>query len=75
MKNKVINEIHDIAVISFTLPTFITLAVSPLWWDVEPLKVFAAYLLGMIATAAVCAAISIKDEMERTGRTECGERR
>lgn len=75
MENKVINEIRDIATISLTLPTFITLSVSPLWWDVEPIKVFAAYLLGIIVTAAVCAAISVRDETERMKRAEQRRRR
>lgn len=66
MKSKIAEEIKLIALLSITIPTAVLLTLSPLWWAVEPIKVFAGYLLGIIGTAALLGAISVHDEMEQT---------
>lgn len=66
MSNKLVEELKLIAMISIALPTFVMLAISPLWWSIDSIKVFAGYLLGIILTAALLGAISIFDETNKT---------
>lgn len=70
MKSKIAEEIKLIALLSITIPTAVLLTLSPLWWAVEPVKVFAGYLLGIIGTAALLGAISVHDEAEQARERE-----
>ncbi len=62
---KLAEELKLIALLAFLIPTAVTLTLSPLWWECEPIKVFAAYLLGIIGTAALLVTISVHDEKEQ----------
>lgn len=73
MKSKVAEEIKLIALLSITIPTAVMLTLSPLWWYVASIKVFAGYLLGIIGTAALLGAISIHDEVQ-TAKEKCNGR-
>ena len=65
MKSKLAEEIKLIALLSVLLPTAVLLSTPALWWDCEPIKVLAGYLLGIIGTAAVLGGISLYDEAEK----------
>lgn len=65
MRNKLVSELKLIAELSITIPTAVMLTTPALWWEVEPIKVFAAYLLGIIGTAALLGTISVHDEIQR----------
>lgn len=65
MKSKVAEEIKLIALLAIVIPTAVTLTLSPLWWYVASIKVFAGYLLGIIGTAALLGAISVYDEDQK----------
>lgn len=65
MKSKLAEEIKLIALLSITIPTAVLLTLSPLWWYVDSLKVFAVYLLGIIGTAALLGAVSVHDETSK----------
>lgn len=67
-KSKVAEEIRLIAEISVAFPTFLWVALSPLWWHVEPIKVLVGYLLTVVGTVALCAVISVRDELEQEKR-------
>ena len=41
MKSKVAEEIKLIALLSYAIPTAVLLVTPALWWEVEPIKVFA----------------------------------
>ena len=58
-------EIKLIALLALAIPTAVMLTTPALWWEVEPLKVFACWLLGIIGTAALLGAISVHDETEK----------
>lgn len=68
MKSKLAEEIKLIARLSLLLPTAVLLSTPALWWAVEPIKVLAGYLLGVIGTAAVLTAISLYDEAQKVHR-------
>ena len=72
MKSKLAEEIKLIALLSLLIPTAVLLTLSPLWWAVEPIKVFAGYLLGIIGTAALLGAVSVHDETQREKRHDHG---
>lgn len=65
MKSKLAREIELITGISVGVPTIMCLLTVGAWWGVEPIKVFAGYLLGIIGTAALLFAISVHDEKEQ----------
>ena len=65
MKNKLVSELKHIAELSITIPTAVMLTTPALWWESEPIKVFAAYLLGIIGTATLLGTISVHDEIQR----------
>jgi len=65
MKSKVAEEIKLIALLAFVIPTAVMLTTPALWWEVEPIKVFAGWLLGIIGTAILLGAISVHDETEK----------
>lgn len=65
MKSKVAEEIKLIALLALAIPTAVMLTTPALWWEVEPLKVFACWLLGIIGTAALLGAISVHDETKK----------
>ncbi len=65
MKSKLAEEIKLIAWLSILIPTAVLLTTPALWWAVEPIKVLAGYLLGIVGTAAVLTAISLYDEAEK----------
>lgn len=66
MKNtKLAKEVELIALLSILIPTAVLLTTPALWWAVEPIKVFAGYLLGIIATAALLVTISVYDESKK----------
>lgn len=65
MKNKLVSELKLIAELSLTIPTAVMLTTPALWWEVEPITVFAAYLLGIIGTAVLLGTISVHDEIQR----------
>ena len=73
-KSKIAEEIKWIALLAVIIPTAVLLTTPALWREVEPIKVFAGYLLGIIVTAALLGAISVHDEdqqmkeRERRGR-------
>lgn len=75
-KSKVAEEIELIALLAFLIPTAVTLTLSPLWWGVASIKVFAGWLLGIIGTAALLGAISVHDEIQtaREKGRECDGR-
>lgn len=64
-RSKVAEEIMLIAELSLGIPTAALLSLSPLWWGVEPIKVFAGYLLTIVGIAALCAVISVRDEVAK----------
>lgn len=70
MKSKVAEEIKLIALLAFLIPTAVLLTTAPVWWEVEPIKVFAGYLLGIIGTAALLGAISVHDEDQQRKEQE-----
>lgn len=65
MKNKLVSELKLIALLSYAIPTAVLLVTPALWWEVEPIKVFAGYLLGIIGTAALLGAVSVHDEVQQ----------
>ncbi len=65
MKSKLAEEIKLIARLSILIPTAVLLTTPALWWTVEPVKVLAGYLLGIVGTAAVLTAISLYDEAKK----------
>ena len=65
MKSKVAEEIKLIALLAIAIPTAVMLTLSPLWWYVSSIKVFAGYLLGIIGTAALLGAVSVHDEVQQ----------
>jgi hypothetical protein len=65
MKTKLAEEIKMIARLSILIPTAVLLTTPALWWDAEPIKVLAGYLLGIIATAALLVCISVHDESQK----------
>lgn len=69
MNNKLVSELRLIALLAILIPTAVLLTLSPFWWAVEPIKVFAGYLLGIIGTAVLLGAVSVHDEV----RTEKGK--
>lgn len=73
MKTKLSEEIKLIGILSLLIPTAVLFTLSPLWWYVASIKVFAGYLLGILGTAALLGAISVHDEMERAKKARgCG---
>lgn len=74
MNNKLVSELRLIALLAILLPTAVLLTLSPLWWYVDSIKVFAGYLLGIIGTAALLGAVSIHDEVQvmKKGRKNDG---
>lgn len=68
MKTKLAQEIELICMISTALPTAVLLSLSPAWWGQESITVLAGYLAGIIATAALCVAISLYDEARKGER-------
>lgn len=75
MKSKLAEEIGLIGRLSHLIPTAVLLTTPAIWWDVEPIKVFAGYLLGIIVTAALLGAISVYDELKRAKKYEYNGRR
>lgn len=65
MNTKLAKEIKLIALLSLLIPTAVLLSTPALWWNAEPIKVLAGYLLGIIGTAAVLGGISVHDEMKQ----------
>ena len=65
MKSKLAEEIKLIARLSLMIPTAVMLTTPALWWAVEPIMVFAAYLLGIIGTAVLLGTISVYDEVQK----------
>ena len=65
MKSKVAEEIKLIALLAIAIPTAVMLTLSPLWWYVSSIKVFAGYLLGIIGTAALLGVVSVHDEVQQ----------
>lgn len=70
MKSRLAQEVLLIAVLSVGIPSAVTLGTAPLWWEAEPIKVFAGYLLGVVALAGLCVAISVHDEEEQAKKRE-----
>lgn len=70
MKNKIAEEIKLIAQLAFVIPTAILLTTPALWWEVEPIKVFAGWMLGIVGTAALLGAISVYDENQQMKERE-----
>lgn len=68
MKSKVAQEILLIATLAAAFPTAVLLTTVGAWWDCDPVSVLAAYLLGMVLTAIVLGAASVRDEVKRYGR-------
>ncbi len=64
-KSKIKEEVSLIALISITLPTAVILATAGFWWTIPGIKVFAAWMLGIVFTAGLCVAISLYDEAEK----------
>lgn len=67
-KSKLVQEIVLIATLSVGFPTAVLLTTAPVWWECEPITVLAAYLLGIVLTAIVLGAASIRDEVRRYGK-------
>lgn len=65
MKSKLAEELKLIARLSLLLPTAVLLSTPALWWDCEPVKVFAAWMAGIVITAGICSAISLYDESQK----------
>lgn len=65
MKTKLAEEIKLIALLSVLLPTAVLLTTPALWWGCEPVKVFAAWMAGIVITAGICSAISLYDESQK----------
>lgn len=65
MKSKTAKEVELIVLLSVTIPTAIMLTTPALWWDCEPVKVFAAWMAGIVITAGICSAISLYDESQK----------
>ncbi|MBQ2277060.1 MAG: hypothetical protein II333_00705 [Clostridia bacterium] len=65
MKSKVAEEIELIVGLSVGIPTISWLIAAGAWWDVEPIKVFAGYLLSVVGLALLCVAISLHDEAQK----------
>lgn len=70
MKSKIAEEIKLIAQLAFVIPTAILLTTPALWWEVDPIKVFAGWMLGIVGTAALLGAISVYDENQQTKERE-----
>ena len=68
MKNKVVQEILLIATLSVGFPTAVLVTTVGVWWECEPITVLTAYLLGIVLTAIVLGAASIRDEVRRYGK-------
>lgn len=68
MKSKVVQEILLIATLSVGFPTAVLLTTVGIWWETDPVSVLAAYLLGIVLTAIVLGAASVRDEVRRHGR-------
>lgn len=65
MKSKLAEEIKLIASLSLLFPTAILLTTPALWWECEPIEVFAGWMAGVVITAGVCVAISLYDESQK----------
>lgn len=72
MNTKLAKEIKLIALLSLLIPTAVLLSTPALWWNAEPIKVLAGYLLGIIGTAALLTAISLYDEHQKEKAREYG---
>lgn len=70
IKSKIAEEIKLIALLAFLIPTAVLLTTPALWWEVEPIKVFAGWMLGIVGTAALLGAISVYDENQQTKERE-----
>lgn len=68
MRSKLAEEIKLIALLSILIPTAVMLLTPVLWWAVEPIKVLAGYLLGIIGAAVLLGAVSIHDEVNHNGK-------
>lgn len=68
MKSKIKEEVALIAGIALILPTAVMLTTVGFWWAIPGIKVFAAWMLGIVVTAGVCVAISLYDEAEKAKR-------
>ena len=65
-KSKIAEEVEAIATISVTLPTAMTIILSPVWYyRADTRLMIVLYLLGVIATAALCVTISLRDEAKK----------
>ena len=71
MKSKLAREIELITGISVGIPTIMCLLTVGAWWSVDPIKVFAGYLLSVVGLAALCVAISLYDEYQKAKEKEC----
>lgn len=66
-KSKIAEEVEAIATISVTFPTALTIILSPVWYyRADTRLMIVLYLLGVIATAALCVAISLHDEAKKS---------
>lgn len=73
-KSKLAAEIELIALLAFLIPTAVMLTTPALWWEAEPIKVFAGWMLGIVVTAFILGAISVYDESQKAKRRKRGNR-
>lgn len=65
-RSKIAEEVEAIAAISAVVPTAAVTVLSPIWYyNADPRLVIVLYLLGVIATASLCIAISLHDEAQK----------
>lgn len=67
---KLFEEIELITLLSVLIPTAVLLTTPALWWECEPIKVFAGWMFGIVITAGVCIAISLYDEAQKAKAKE-----